>query len=397
MTKRLYYTDAYLTSFAATVVEASDDGTRVYLDQTTFYPTSGGQPHDLGTIDGVEVIDVVDEEDRIAHVVKTPVVRRPPSPVGSPVIGTIDWPRRYDHMQQHTGQHLVSAVFEDLFGYKTVSVHFGADYSTLDLDTESVSREQLVRVERRANEVVIENRPVAVTFEDAATAAGLRKPSDRTGAIRIVGIQDLDRSACGGTHVRSTGEIGAIALRGVEKIRKATRVEFLCGHRTTDRARRDFETLTRIAASLSASIDDVDEIVGAQSERLRENESARKRLEKELASYRARELYEAAPPTAGGVRAVVVRSGPRTMEDIRTLALAIISLPKSVVIAPLTEPPSILVATSEDSGADAGKWMKEALAAVGGRGGGSPRVAQGSVPNVDGLERVVEQIVSRVG
>jgi alanyl-tRNA synthetase len=278
-----------------------------------------------------------------------------------------------------------------------VSVHFGADYSTLDLDTESVSREQLVRVEHRANEVVIENRPVAVTFEDAATAVGLRKPSDRTGAIRIVGIQDLDRSACGGTHVRSTGEIGAVALRGVEKIRKATRVEFLCGHRTTDRARRDFETLTRIAASLSASIEDVDEIVGAQSERLRESESVRKRLEKELASYRARELYEAASPTAGGVRTVVIRSGPRTMEDIRTLALAIISFPKSVVIAPLTEPPSILVATSEDSGADAGKWMKEALAAVGGRGGGSPRIAQGSVPNVDGLERVVEQIVSRVG
>jgi alanyl-tRNA synthetase len=397
MTKRLYYTDAYLTSFAATVVDASDDGTRVYLDQTTFYPTSGGQPNDLGTIDGVDVADVIDEDERIAHVLASPVARRPSPVAGSPVLGTINWPRRYDHMQQHTGQHLVSAVFEDLFGYKTVSVHFGADYSTLDLDTESVSREQLVRVERRANEVVIENRPVAVTFEDAATAAGLRKPSDRTGAIRIVGIQDLDRSACGGTHVRSTGEIGAIALRGVEKIRKATRVEFLCGHRTTDRARRDFETLTRIAASLSASIDDVDEIVGAQSERLRENESARKRLEKELASYRARELYEAAPPTAGGVRAVVVRSGPRTMEDIRTLALAIISLPKSVVIAPLTEPPSILVATSEDSGADAGKWMKEALAAVGGRGGGSPRVAQGSVPNVDGLERVVEQIVSRVG
>ena len=397
MTKRLYYTDAYLTSFAATVVDATDDGTRVYLDQTTFYPTSGGQPHDVGTIDGVAVVDVIDEEDRIAHVVKTPVVPGPPSVIGSSVVGTINWPRRYDHMQQHTGQHLVSAVFEDLFGYRTVSVHFGADYSTLDLDTESVSREQLVRVERRANEVVIENRPVAVTFEDAATAVGLRKPSDRTSAIRIVGIQDLDRSACGGTHVRSTGEIGAIALRGVEKIRKATRVEFLCGHRTTDRARRDFETLTRIAASLSASIDDVDEIVGTQSERLRESESARKRLEKELASYRARELYDAASPTASGVRTVVVRSGPRTMEDIRTLALAIISLPKSVVIAPLTEPPSILVATSEDSGADAGKWVKEALAAVGGRGGGSPRVAQGSVPNVEGLERVVEQIVSRVG
>jgi alanyl-tRNA synthetase len=392
MTKRLYYTDAYLTSFDAAVVDANDDGTRIYLDQTAFYPTSGGQPHDLGTIDGVSVLDVIDEDDRIAHVLSSPIAGRP-----SAIAGSIDWRRRFDHMQQHTGQHLVSAVFEDLFGYKTVSVHFGADYSTLDLDVESVSRDQLLAVERGANEVVIENRPVAVTFEDAARAPGLRKPSDRTGTIRVVGIRDLDRSACGGTHVRSTGEIGAIALRGVEKIRKATRVEFLCGNRTVERARRDFETLTRIAASLSASIDDVGEIVGAQAERLREGESARKRLEKELAGYRARELYDGTPATAGGIRTIVLRSGPRTMDDIRTLALAIIGQPKSVVIAPLNEPPSILVATSEDSGADAGKMVKEALGAVGGRGGGSPRIAQGSVPDVDALERVVAQIVSRVG
>ena len=392
MTKRLYYTDAYLSGFDATVVDASDDGRRVYLDQTAFYPTSGGQPHDLGTIDDVPVVDVIDEDERVAHILSSPIGHRP-----SAIAARIDWPRRYDHMQQHTGQHLVSAVFEDLFGFRTVSVHFGADYSTLDLDTESVSRDQLVAVERRANTLVIENRPVVVTFEDAASAVGLRKPSDRTGTIRIVGIQDLDRSACGGTHVRSTGEIGAIVLRGVEKVRKATRVEFLCGDRTITRARRDFETLARIAASLSASIDDVGEIVGAQAERLRDSESARKRLEKELATYRARELYDATPPTAAGVRAVLLRSGPRTMDDIRTLALSIIGLPKSVVIAPLNEPPSILVATSEDSGADAGRLVKDALGAVGGRGGGSPRIAQGSVPTVDALERVVEQIVSRVG
>ena len=391
MTTRLYYTDAYLTAFEATVVDASDDGTRIYLDQTAFYPTSGGQPHDTGTIADMPVIDVIDEGDRIAHVVAAAVARRP-----SPVAGRIDWSRRFDHMRQHTGQHLVSAVFEDLFGYKTASVHFGADYSTLDLDVESLKRDELVTVERRANEIVLENRPVTVTFEDAASAVGLRKPSDRSGSIRVVSIHALDRSACGGTHVRATGEIGPIVFRGVEKVRKTTRVEFLCGTRVITRARRDFETLARIAASLSASIDDVGDIVGAQADRLRESESARKRLEKELASYRARELYDAAVPAASGVRAVVIRSGPRAMEDLRTLALAVIGLPKSVVIAPLAEPPSLLVATSEDSGADAGRLMKEALAPVGGRGGGSPRMAQGSVPNADALATAVSQLVSRV-
>jgi alanyl-tRNA synthetase len=390
MTTRLYYTDAYLTTFEASVVDVSDDGTRVYLDQTAFYPTSGGQPHDTGTLDTIGVVDVIDEGDRIAHVLSSAVVRRPTS-----LVGSIDWSRRFDHMQQHTGQHLVSAVFEDLFGYKTVSVHFGADYSTLDLDTESVSRDALLAVERRANEVVIENRAVGVTFEDAASAAGLRKPSDRAGTIRIVGIHELDRSACGGTHVRATGEIGPVLLRGVEKIRKATRVEFLCGTRAIARARRDFETLSRIAGSLSASIDDAGEIVGTQAERLREGESARKRLEKELAGYRAREIYDAATPNASGLRVIVLPSGARTMEDLRTLALAVINIGKGMVVAPLTEPPSILVATSEDSGVDAGKLLKEVLAQAGGRGGGSPRLAQGSVPDAATLDAVVAQLVSR--
>ena len=392
VTTRLYYTDAYLSAFDATVVGTSDDGLRVYLDRTAFYPTSGGQPHDIGMLGGVPVADVIDEGERVAHVMKSPIADRP-----SPIAASIDWSRRFDHMQQHTGQHLVSAVFEDLFGYKTASVHFGADYSTLDLDTDSVTRDQLVEVERRANDVVLENRPVIVTFEDAAHATGLRKPSDRGGTIRVVSIDALDRSACGGTHVRATGEIGAIVLRGVEKVRQTTRVEFLCGRRTIERARRDFEALSRIPSSLSASIDDVGAIVAAQADRLRESDSARKRLEKDLAGYRARELYEAARPGTNGVRTIVIRAGPQTMEDLRTLALAVIGNAKSVVVAPLADPPSVLVATSEDSAADAGKLVKETLGKVGGRGGGSPRVAQGSVPSRAALDAVVSEIVSRIG
>jgi len=199
MTERLYYTDAYLAAFDANVVATSDDRMRVYLDATAFYPTSGGQPHDVGTLGGVAVVDVVDETDRIAHVLAQPLG---PS---SSLAARVDWKRRFDHMQQHTGQHLLSAVFEDLFGQKTLSVHFGPDYATLDLDTDAVSREQLVAAERRANDVVLENRPVTIAFEDAATASELRKASDRAGSIRIVTIEGIDRSACGGTHVRSTG------------------------------------------------------------------------------------------------------------------------------------------------------------------------------------------------
>ena len=389
MTKRLYYTDAYRTAFTATVVGRSDDGRRIYLDETAFYPTSGGQPHDLGALAGVAVIDVVDEDDRIAHVLAAPLAIS-----ASAIEGSIDWARRRDHMQQHTGQHLLSAVFEDLYGFKTVSVHFGPDYSTLDLDTESIAREQLAAAEARANEIVGEARPVLMTFEDAATATGLRKPSDRDGELRIVSIDGVDRSACGGTHVRTTAEIGAVLVRSSEKIRKATRVEFLCGQRAIARARRDFEALASMAGSLSSSLDDAPAGVATQAERLKESDNARKRLEKELAAFRARERYDAAPVDARGVRTVVIRDIP-SMDELRALAQASFALPRVIVVGALEEPPSVLVAASEDSGLDAGKWLKAQLTAAGGRGGGSPRMAQGSVPDRAAVDAVVQALVNR--
>src|SRR3954462_15194811 len=191
-------------------------------------------------------------------------------------------------MQQHTGQHLLSAVLEELFGYHTASVHFGRDYSSLDLDVESVSGQRIVEAEARANAIVAENRAVMTTFEDASEATGLRKESGRTGMLRIVSITGLDRSACGGTHVRATGEIGAILVRKVERVRKSARVEFVCGLRAVRRARADFEALTRVAGALSASLEDAPALVSAQGEQLRSGENERRRLERELASYRAR-------------------------------------------------------------------------------------------------------------
>ena len=389
MTNRLYYTDAYRTAFTANVVDRSDDGLRVYLDETAFYPTSGGQPNDLGTLGGVKVVDVVDEDDRVAHVLASPLNGDKHS-----VEGAVDWTRRHDHMQQHTGQHLLSAVFEDLFGAKTVSVHFGPDYSTLDLDAEFITRDQLVKAERRANQIVAESRAVTVTFEDSASAVALRKASERSGTLRIVSISDVDRSACGGTHVRSTAEIGVVLVRSLEKVRKATRVEFVCGERAVRRARRDYEALVGIATSLSASIDDAAPLVSALSDRVKEGDNARKKLEKELAGYRVRERYDAATPDSSGVRTLVIRDAT-SIDELRALAQAAFALSKVVVVGALTSPPSVLLASSEDSGVDAGKTLKERLAVAGGRGGGSPRIAQGSVPDISALESVVESLVKR--
>jgi alanyl-tRNA synthetase len=392
MTNRLYYTDAYRTEFSSAVAERTGDGTRVYLDETAFYPTSGGQPHDIGTLGGTRVIDVVDEGERIAHVLAAPLAAHDDMRVS----GRVDWVRRFDHMQQHTGQHLLSAVFDDLFGAKTVSVHFGPDYSTLDVDAETITREQMTAAEARANELVAEAHPVSVTFEDAESAIGLRKPSDRPGLLRIVSIAEVDRSACGGTHVRSTAEIGAILLRSVERVRKTSRVEFVCGQRAVRRARRDFEALAQIASSLSSAIDDAASVVATQTERLKDAESARKKLEKEVAGARARDRYDAASPNGSGVRVIVVRDAS-SIDELRAFAEGALSLPKAVVVGALTAPPSLFVAASEDSGLDAGKLIKEQLAAAGGRGGGSPRIAQGSVPDASKLDAALSSLLNSIG
>lgn len=386
-TTRLYYADSYLTQFDAHVADIAEDGRRVYLDRTAFYPTSGGQPHDLGTLGGAQITDVVDEGERVAHVLVTPIALG-----AGDVTGIIDWARRFDHMQQHTGQHLLSAVIEELFGHHTVSVHFGRDSSSLDLDVDAIAAERVAEAERRANEIVAENRRVITTFEEAATAAGLRKASEREGILRIISIEGLDRSACGGTHVRATGEIGAVLIRKVERVRKAARLEFVCGLRAVARARADFEALSRIATSLSAALDDAPALVAAQAEQLRTAENERRRQERELAAFRARALYDAAPASARGVR-IVMHAGA-SMDELRALAQGITTLPKAALVGTVAEPPALLVAASEDTGVDAGRVLREAVTSAGGRGGGSPRIAQGTVPDRSRLEGVVSTVMS---
>jgi alanyl-tRNA synthetase len=387
VTTRLYYEDAYLTAFDARVADRSDDGRTVYLDHSAFYPTSGGQPHDIGSLGTARVIDVVDEGERVAHRLDAPL-----DAAAGAVHGAIDWTRRFDHMQQHTGQHLLSAVFADLFGHETVSVHFGPETSTLDLDVEAVSRDRMLAAERQANAIVLENRPVAVSFEDAATAAGLRKATDRTGVLRVVTIAGLDRSACGGTHVRATGEIGPVLLRRQERVRKAARIEFLCGWRALRRARADYDALAGIAGPLSAGIDELPELIAAQRTQCKDEEAARRKLESELAEIRARERHAAMTPGGDGIRRWVERRPTGSPDALRGLALAFTALPGAAFIGAVADPPAVLFATSADSGLDAGRMLKAALGEVGGRGGGSPRLAQGSVPTAEALEAIVVAI-----
>ncbi len=377
MTDRLYYHDSYLTEFRARVVDAGPDRQRIYLDRTAFYPASGGQPFDIGRLGGVDVIEVVDEEERIAHVLAAPLA-------GEDVTGVVDWQRRFDHMQQHTGQHLLSAVLIELFDSQTVSFHLGAEACTIDIER-PLEPAQLRKAERRANEIVFENRPVAVSFADSSQDLGLRKATDREGTVRIVAIQDLDRSACGGTHVRSTGEVGPILIRKLERIRGNQRIEFVCGLRAVERARMDYEALSGIARAFSAGLDEAPALVASNLERLQESEKARKRVATELAQAKGRELYAATTPGPDGLRKVQQRVASLT-DELRAEAQSFTAGEKAVFLALADNPPSVLLAASKDSGINAGQVLKAALAEVGGKGGGSAGMAQGSL-SAESLER----------
>jgi len=397
MTDRLYYQDSYLTEFRARVVDASPDQQRIYLDRTAFYPTSGGQPFDTGQLGGLRVVDVVDEGDRIAHVVTERLVP-------SEVDGRIDLSRRFDHMQQHTGQHLLSAVLLEMFNAPTVSFHLGTESSTIDIAQGDMGRAlesaQLREAERRANQIVFENRPVTISFEHSSSQdLGLRKPTEREGEVRIISIQDLDRSACGGTHVRATSEIGPILLRKLDRIRGNLRIEFLCGGRAVARARADFETLSQIARVFSAPLDDAPVLVEAQREKLQETEKTRRRLATELAQASGRALYAETSPGADGIRRVL-RRVESLSEELRAEAQSFAGAGPAIFLAITEDPPSVLLAVSpsvgKDSGVHAGDVLKRALADAGGRGGGNAALAQGSLPSREALDKLIQLLASQL-
>lgn len=394
MTERLYYRDSYLREFRARVTAVEQDGHRVYLDRTAFYPSSGGQPFDTGTLGGSAVLEVIDEEDRVAHVLAAPVSAPlfPASSGAAEIEGAIHWDRRWDHMQQHSGQHLLSAVLEELFGLGTLSFHLGAETSTIDIQATALTPAQIEAAELRCAEIVAAARPVRVDFEEADKVEGLRKASERGGTLRVVSIEGIDRSACGGTHVRSTAEIGLVQIRKLDKIRGTVRLEFVCGLRALNRARADYRILATIGRTLAAPPEESSALVTALVERNKAVEKTAARLATELARRGGAELYASAAPDANGVRRYTQR-GP--IDDAaRARAQAFVAGPKAVFLAVCEDPPSLLLAASADSGVHAGERVKTAVGGAGGRGGGNQALAQGSVSSRELLDAVVQSLSS---
>jgi alanyl-tRNA synthetase len=394
MTDRLYYTDATRLAFDAAVRALDPVRLEVVLDRTAFYPTSGGQPHDTGTLAGIPVVNVTERDDgTIVHHLAAPLPLAP----GDRADGVVDAARRFDHMQQHSGQHLLSAVLEDVFGWPTVSVHIGTDGCSLDLRAEQVGAHDLREAERLVNAHVVENRPVTVTFEDAATARGLRKPSDRDGMLRIVTIEGLDRNACGGTHVARTGEIGPILLRRTERTRGTVRVEFRCGHRAIARARADMELLLDAAGVLTAGADELPALVRTLADDRRAFEKANAQLAEQLVAHEARAQHTATAPDARGRRVIMTTRDDVPVKALQGFAQQFTALGGAVYVAVSTTPPALLLAASDDAGVECGTLLREALQAVGGRGGGTARLAQGSAPTADAALAARDRLLAALG
>lgn len=387
MTERLYYHDSRLLEFDAIAVEHAGNAQHIVLDRTAFYPTSGGQPHDTGRLGAARVTDVIDDGRRIIHVVDAAV------PLG-PVHGAVDRVRRCDHMQQHTAQHLLSALAGDRLGWDTASVHFGEEHSSIEFAVPAASDQQLLQLEQWANDAVGEAREVSIGFEDAAAAdrAGLRKPSGRTGEIRIITIAGIDRSACGGTHLSRTSEIGCVRLLGVERIRGHVRIGFLAAGRVISHANASDATLAAVARDMSCAVGELETLVPARQLEFKAQREQLSKLEQEVAASRLRALADATAPGADGVRRILHRATDESAAMLRTMAQAIGPLERIVFVAIVPSPPAIYFAASADSGIDAGAMLKPALAAVGGRGGGSARVAQGTAP----ADKVLENVAATV-
>jgi alanyl-tRNA synthetase len=384
-TRRLYYDDAFQDNFTAEVLSckpladplAGQDATcwGVLLDQTHLYPASGGQPNDLGKLGEANVLDVRDlENDDILHVVDRPV------PAGR-IDGCIDWPRRFDHMQQHTGQHLLSAVFQERFGLPTVSFHLGESACTIDLRGPQPSVQILEGAARAANAIVFEDREISVRYGTAEQFAqmGVRKQVERTGTLRAIEIAGIDLQPCGGTHVRRTGQIGTILLRGCSKIRQDWRIEFLCGSRAESAARNDADMLARVAAQLKCAPQDLD---GSVERLLQEREVATRNLRSLLPKLAdadvATRLQSIAP---SGDREVVVvemlqNLGP---EYLQFYATALTRSEKVLALLAVQETGALLFAQHPAVGKDMNALLRGVFDQLGGKGGGTKDFARGAL------------------
>lgn len=397
-TRRLYYDDAYQREFSAQVLrcQPSAHGTTpawcAVLDSTALYPTSGGQPHDLGKLGDANVLDVRDDGDDIVHVVNRELN------LGS-ISGCVDWARRFDHMQQHTGQHLLSAMFQERYGRPTVSFHLGSELCTIDLRGPEPTEEILEGAERAANQIIAEDRAIAVRYGTAQEFAerGVRKEVQREGILRAIEIEGADLQPCGGTHVKSTGQIGIILVRRCTKMRQDWRVEFACGRRAARVARHDFQILQRTAEELGSAPDDVPASVQRAISERDAHFKTLKSLWQRLAEADAAAAIGATKPEENGLRVIARAFDAASQPEYPNhFATQLAKTEKTVALLGRSECGHLIFAQHPSAGKDMNALLKEVLAQFPGKGGGSRDFARGKLTDAAQAEKAVTYAVQSV-
>jgi alanyl-tRNA synthetase len=391
MTRRLYYDDPFLTQFEARVVEVTTTEGRpsVVLDQTAFYPTSGGQPRDIGQVAGAPVVDAVEREDgAVLHILAGDAPT-----VGNIVQGQVDAARRFDHMQQHTGQHILSQAFLQLWSAQTVGFHLSEEYSSIDLDRMPIAPPDraTAQAEELTNRVVFEDRPVQAWFpsDEELTALRLRKPATAHERIRVVQVEGFDVSACGGTHVVRTGQIGLVVVRRWERYKGGLRVEFLCGGRALRDYRFLSDTVRGLAAELSVADSGLADTVRKRLTEAQEDHRLAEARGEALLDYEVRELAAAAE-VHGDLRLIVRAYDGRSFEEVRRLALRLGEMPHVVaLLATRSDKVQFAFSRGPDLPHDMGAVLRAACAVVGGKGGGRPHLAQGGGPDPSRLDEAL--------
>jgi len=390
-TEKLYFTDSGLLEFPAAIVDvqASGQAYHVILDRTAFYPTGGGQPNDTGSLGESRVVDVFEDDTGLIHHV---VEQAHQLAAGQTVQGRIDGARRLDHLQQHSGQHILSQAFVQACGAETRSFHLGSRTSTIDIELQTPSDDHFRAAEEIANAVIFEDRPMHVHLvnEEAARQLPLRKEAAVEGTIRVIEIADFDWSPCGGTHAKRTGQVGLIAIKGYERAKKMTRVEFVCGHRALDEYRTANKTVLAVAQLFSAERDAAPELVART---LQENKSLKKRLRELLEVAVTVEAAErlAAAMSLGGFKLVRAAFDGRDLEEVRLLASKIAQAEPAVALLGTRDGGAarLVFARSASLDQNMGQLLAESCQLLGGRGGGKPELAQGGGPDATMLEAAI--------
>jgi alanyl-tRNA synthetase len=375
MTERLYYQQPERRTFDAVVTRVLDHNGHpaVFLDRTAFYPTSGGQPFDTGRLGAVDVIETIDDDEEIVHVLSAPLAEH------VAVRGDINWTRRFDHMQQHTGQHVLSAAFDRLFDNRTMSFHMGADASTIDLARE-MSGAEIERAVDEANRVVWEDRPVTIrtVSPDEAAQLPLRKEPVRSGPLRLIEVADFDLSACGGTHVARTGEVGIIAVGASERFRGGARVTFVCGGRALRAFRLQRDATAGSVKHLSVLPSELPSAIERLQQDLKQSRKDVGRLQQSLAVHEAVRLLGDAP-SVDGIRVVVQALEGWDAAGLRAIVTALTAHQRvAAALVSATLPAAAAVARSADVALDANAVLRTLMATFGGRGGGKADLAQGA-------------------